>query len=419
MAGLMLGATVLRDAVPITAAQSTGTTTPAAVAPLREDGARLQNEQNTIDIVRTYEPGLVLVNTEQRTTTQDPYGMFFGGGGAQEQVQTGLGSGFFVNDNGDILTNAHVVTNESTGGPADRITVQLMNSDAKYDAQVLGVAPQYDLALLRAPKLPKGAIKPIPLANSDELAVGQKAVAMGAPFGFDFSVTEGIVSSTNRRIPIGITGGITQNAIQTDAAVNPGNSGGPLLDSRGRVIGINTQIISPAGAASGTGQSAGVGFAIPINVAKNLLPRLQAAKGGVVYAPRIGIAPALAVQDRSGQYVPVSFGLSALTESARQQLKLPGKGLLVGEVTPGLPAAAAGLRGGTRTQTIGGGRVLLGGDVITAANGQPVDSVEDLQAALVNGREGDQIRLKVVRDGQAREVTVTLTAASFVQEPAR
>jgi S1-C subfamily serine protease len=409
LVGLGLGATLLRGQVPLGGAQ----TSPPSVLPAGEAGARLQNEQNTIDVVARYEPGLVYISTETQVATQDPFGMLFGDGG-QTQVQQGVGSGFFVNAAGDILTNFHVVAGESGSGTAQKISVRVMGQDRSVPAKVIGLAPQYDLALLRPEGLNAALIRAIPLGNSDTLKVGQKAIAMGAPFGLDFSVTEGIVSSTARQIPIGFGGargqGITQKAIQTDAAINPGNSGGPLLDSGGRVIGINTQIISPGVQAGGTGQSAGVGFAIPINAARNLLPRLQAARGGIVTAPRIGLGAGLVAQSR-GQSVPV--GLSALSPQGKEQLGLPPSGLVVGDVAPGSPAAKAGLRAGTDTQQFQGGQVALGGDVIVAANSQPVDGVEDLQAILIDKKQGDTVTLKVWNGGKTRDVKVTLDASSF------
>ena len=394
LVGLGLGASVLRGAVPVSQAQTVSTQSsvkpasqPTAPA-LNEASARLQNEANTISIVRKYEPGLVYISTEQTVQT-DPLGSMFGGGGSQ--VQQGVGSGFFVNAAGDILTNFHVVQG------ADKIQIRVFGSSQSFAAKVIGRAPQYDLALIRPTNLPAKLIRPIPLGDSDTLAVGQKAVAMGAPFGLDFSVTEGIVSATNRRIPIGFSvnggsEGITQNAIQTDAAINPGNSGGPLLNSAGQVIGINTQIISPA-SSGGEGQNAGVGFAIPINAAKNLLPRLQKAGGKAVYAPRLGIsAGLLALQStQDGQTQPVPMGLGALTQSARSELGLPAQGVVVASVSKDSPAARAGIVGGSKVRQFQGGQISLGGDVITRIGGQQVDSLEDLQAGLI-GQEGGRQR---------------------------
>ncbi|WP_135228318.1 S1C family serine protease [Deinococcus fonticola] len=407
--GLGLGATLLRDQVPVgdarVARQPSG---PALVQ--AEAAGRLENERNTMQIVAKYEPGLVYISTEQDVTTQDPFAWMMEGG-AQTQVQRGVGSGFFVNRAGDILTNYHVVAGD--GGGASRITVRVMGSSKAVTAKVIGMAPQYDLALIRPSCLEAGLIRPMPLGNSDALKAGQKVIAMGAPFGLDFSVSEGIVSSVARQIPIGFGlggQGITQKAIQTDAAINPGNSGGPLLDSAGNVIGINTQIYSPSGQSTGVGQSAGVGFAIPVNVARNLLPRLQAAKGGLVSAPQLGIKAGLLAQTGQG-FIPV--GVSALSAAARQEWRLPDAGIMVGAVTPGLPAARAGLRGGTREQQFRGGAVSLGGDVITAVNGKAVDGLEDLQAVLIDRKQGDSVTLKVWNAGKTRDVKVTLDAAAF------
>ncbi|WDA57484.1 trypsin-like peptidase domain-containing protein [Deinococcus aquaticus] len=411
LVGLGLGATLLRDQVPVGGAQAPAVSGAAADPVAAEAGARLQNEQNTIDVVGRFEPGLVFISTENEVMGQDPFGMFGGG----TEVQQGVGSGFFVNDAGDILTNYHVVAGESGSGAAQKISVRVMGQEQSVEARVIGLAPQYDLALIRPVGLDAKLIRPIPLGDSDALKVGQKAIAMGAPFGLDFSVTEGIVSSTARQIPIGFSGsgageGITQKAIQTDAAINPGNSGGPLLDSGGRVIGINTQIYSPSGQSTGVGQSAGVGFAIPVNTAKNLLPRLQAAGGQEVRAPTLGVAAGLLVR---GQQQTLAVGLSVLSSAGKQELGLPERGLVIGEVTPGTPAARAGLQGGTRTEAFRGGAIRLGGDVITAVNGKPVDALEDLQAGLIDRKEGDTVTLTVVRAGESREVKVTLDETSF------
>lgn len=432
LVGLGLGATVLHGSAPVTDAQMAPTTPNTAgltqpsgnpSQPLAEKGAKLQNEANTISIVKQYEPGLVFVTTASTASAQsDPFGLGQdSGSSAQDSKPSGLGSGFFVDDSGDILTNFHVVT-EGGKSLSNVIKVKVQGQKNPVTATIVGLAPQYDLALIRPHNMPKELIKPIPLGNSDALEVGQKTVAMGAPFGFDFSVTEGIVSSTQRQIPIGFSlaggaEGITQKAIQTDAAINPGNSGGPLLDSTGRVIGINTQIISPAGASSGVGQSAGVGFAIPINTAKNLLERLKNAEGGLVLAPTIGVqAGLLAVQSSFNGTQEVAVGTSMLTDAARHEYKLPDKGFLIGAVAPNTPAAAAGLKGGQK-QNFRGGSIAVGGDVIVSADGNPIDSREDLQAAYIAKKPGDTVKLEVENNGKKREVTVKLDEKSFVTLP--
>jgi S1-C subfamily serine protease len=432
--GLGLGATVLRGAVPTSGAQTQQQTqaTPNAIdatfkpgdttQPLGAQGSKLQNEANTIAIVKQYEPGLVYVTTQAPAST-DPFGQT--GAQGSGQGQSGVGSGFFVDAAGDILTNFHVVTE---GGQAlgATITVRVQGQKTPVKAKIIGLAPQYDLALIRPENIDKALIKPIPLGDSSQLQVGQKTVAMGAPFGFDFSVTEGIISSTARQIPIGFNlsagsaEGITQNAIQTDAAINPGNSGGPLLDSTGRIIGINTQIISPAGAQSGVGQSAGIGFAIPINTAKNLLERLKTANGGFVLAPTIGVEPGLvAIQDTGNGAARIDVGVDQLTEQARARYNLPESGFLIGKVTPSSPAAKAGLRGGNSAQTFNGGQITPGGDVVISADGNPVNSRQDLQAAYISKKAGDTVKLEVVNAGQKRNVTVTLDQTSFTTTPIR
>ncbi|KQR40983.1 S1C family serine protease [Deinococcus sp. Leaf326] len=403
--------------------QTLAQTAPATSATYDNGRARTQSEANTVDVVKARQNGLVYISVTEKASggaqahLRDQLERQFGfglpdglgdgtdGGSQGDRQATGTGSGFFVNPQGDIITNNHVVE-----GASD-ITIRLHGSKQTYKARVVARAPDYDLALIRAEGLPSGAVQPMPLGNSDQLDVGLKAVAMGAPFNLDFSVSEGIISSLERTVPVG-TKGVSQKVIQTDAAINPGNSGGPLLDSAGQVIGVNTQILT-----GGAGQSAGVGFAIPVNTVKTLLPKLQAGKGGVLQTPSLGI-----------QFTD----LSGLTSEQRAQAGLPATGALVQEVLPNSPAAAAGLRGGTSdgtglslngdagtgrgTSRSGGGQgdvLNTNGDVVTAIDGQPVTEGGDLQRAILGKQLGDSVRLTVRRGGQTREVTVNLKAFAF------
>ncbi len=379
--------------------------------------ARTESESNTVGVVKQRQGGLVYVSVTEdsssspqaqlrkRMQEQMPFGFPFGEGDSPlgdmgtPQPQTGTGSGFFVSSGGDIITNNHVVDG------ASEITIRVHGDKTEYKAKVIARAPDFDLALIRAEGLPRTLIQPIPLGDSAALDVGLKAIAMGAPFGLDFSVSEGIISSLERTAPVGMQG-IKQSLIQTDAAINPGNSGGPLLNSAGEVIGVNTQILT-----GGAGQSAGVGFAIPVNTVKKLLPQLQAGKGGVVQPPRMGIT-----------FTDVS-GLSA---QQREAAGLPENGALVQSVVPGSPAANARLQGGsneriklTSPATGQASSVSTDGDLITAIDGQPISDDNSLQSAVLGKSVGDSVRLTVQRGGQTREVTLNLGAVTFpgAQQP--
>lgn len=371
----------------------------------RASQARTESEQNTVDVVKQRQDGLVLISVtekaensqaaqlRQQMQEQFPFNfgqeLPFGEGGQGGGEASGTGSGFFVNAQGDIITNNHVVEG------ADEITIQLHGSKTTYKAKVIGRSPDFDLALIRAEGVPASAIKPIPLGDSSRLDVGLKAIALGAPFGLDFSVSEGIISSLERTAPVG-TKEVYQKVIQTDAAINPGNSGGPLLDSAGQVIGVNTQILT-----GGSRQSAGVGFAIPVNTVKSLLPQLQ--KGGELKTPSLGIQFA---------------DLSAISAEQRDALKLPAQGALVQRVMPNSPAAAAGLQGSAAGESQGAGALPTGGDIITAIDGQPITTGEDLRGAIMSKPLGSSARLSVLRGGQQREVTVHLQAYDFAQTSA-
>lgn len=385
--GMFLGATLLRDNVPN--GHATPATPAATVTPFNEKSAKLENERNTIDIVRRYGKGVVYVSTLSQNKSlyggnSDGFGGFFGFDQAPSyQNSRGTGSGFVINTAGDILTNYHVVDSATT------ITVRFGEGQKEYSAKVIGSAPDYDLALIRVKDLPKDVL-PMELGDSDSLEVGQKAVAMGAPFDLEFTVTEGIVSALARKIPTGVKQ-ISQKAIQTDASINPGNSGGPLLNSQGQVIGINTQILSPAGQMGSGAQSAGVGFAIPINVAKKILPRLQ--KGEEVSTPTLGVS---------------LLDLSRISASVRKELQLPDSGMLVQGIVAGSPADKGGIQLGSEVRRFSDGNLILNSDVIVGIENKTVNSIEDLQDMLIGKSYGDTVTVKVKRNNQIIDLKLTL-----------
>ena len=346
-------------------------------------------EQAIVDVIERSMGGVVFVNVTRPGPQASPFSSSPLGGPGPFAERLASGSGFFVDESGLALTNYHVVEG------ATEVSVRLSGLEGEFPARVVGTAPDWDLAAIEVRDVPPGRIRPLPLGDSGGLRVGQRVIALGAPFGLEFSASDGIVSAVGRTIPAGARQ-IPQAAIQTDAAINPGNSGGPLLDSAGRVVGINTVIISPAGLATGIGQSAGVGFAIPVDVARELLPRLRA--GERVTGPVLGVRLA-------------PFPLTALTTEARQRFDLPSEGALVMAVVPGSPAAAAGLRGGTQTVNTPAGPLLFGGDVVTAVDGRAVRAPEDLIGLLFDRRPGDRVRLTVRRGTQTLDLTATLAAA--------
>jgi putative serine protease PepD len=284
----------------------------------------------------------------------------------------GIGSGFVVDARGLVLTNNHVVDGART------MRVRFSNGVVR-EAQVLGRDRGLDLALLRV-KLPAG-VPVAPLGDSDSVQVGDTAIAIGSPFGIEQTVTQGIISAVQRDWQPGY-GRIQRNLLQTDAPLNPGNSGGPLLNDRGEVIGINTMIESPVRG------SVGIGFAVPINAAKQVLPQLEA----------------------GAQLEPVWLGISGLALDAtlaREHGVAVQSGVLVTDGAAGGPAARAGLRPAQPAANGGAGR---GGDVITAVDGKPVTDVRDIAAAIIGHQPGDTVTLTIVRDGQTRQVPVTLQA---------
>ncbi len=282
----------------------------------------------------------------------------------------GGGSGFVVDARGLILTNNHVVDG------AESVQVRFVDGTER-DAKVLGRDSGNDLALVRVNELPKDT--PVAsLGDSDQVQVGETAIAIGSPFGLGQTVTQGIVSAVDRDWAAG--GGRTmRDLIQTDTAINPGNSGGPLLNARGEVIGINTFNESPVRG------SVGVGFAVPVNIAKQLLPRLEA--GEEIKPAWMGIA-----------------GTDLDAETARQEGLEVEKGILITDVVEGGPADRAGLRGGEDSN----GQRPSGGDVITAVDGAAVAEISELVERLASKQPGDKVTVTISRDGNERKVTVTL-----------
>jgi S1-C subfamily serine protease len=286
----------------------------------------------------------------------------------------GAGSGFVIDPRGYVLTNNHVVEG------AENIQVTL-GDRSHYVARLIGTDPRNDIALLKID--PKGkSIAALVLGDSMNLQVGQSVIAIGNPFGFSGTLTKGVISALGRTVQTSETSAIDQ-AIQTDAAINRGNSGGPLLNSRGEVIGINTAIFTPSGT------TAGIGFATPINMAKRIAQDLI--KEGRVRQAYLGISTI------------------ALWPDLSQALRLPvQQGLLVERVAPRSPAAQAGLRGGDRVVLAGLQRLVIGGDIVVTIDGRQVESSLDLNVILNQKRPGDVIRLSVYRANQTMDLSVTL-----------
>ena len=279
------------------------------------------------------------------------------------EVPQGAGSGFVWNQEGYIVTNFHVVYN------ADSLTVVLADQ-TEHEARVVGADPDHDLAVVQI-QVPKEKLSPIAVGSSHDLKVGQKVLAIGNPFGLDHTLTSGVVSALQRSIE-SMTKLTIENVIQIDAPINPGNSGGPLLDSGGRLIGINTMIVSPSGASSG------IGFAVPVDTINEMVPQLI----------------------QLGKVIRAGIGVSLLPDSVARRLGT--QGVIVGQVVPGGPADRAGLRGTTQ------GRSGQMGDVIIDLDGEPVHTVDDLQRLLGRHKVGEQVHLQVVREGTSRQVAVTL-----------
>jgi S1-C subfamily serine protease len=286
------------------------------------------------------------------------------------QIPRGTGSGFMWDWLGHVVTNDHVIAGASGA------TVRLADGRA-YNAVLVGTSPAHDLAVLRI-GVGTDRPEPLPIGTSHDLRVGQKVFAIGNPFGLDWTLTTGIISALNRELPTE-TGAVIERLIQTDAAINPGNSGGPLLDSAGRLIGVNTAIYSPSGA------SAGIGFAVPVDTVNRVVPRLIA----------------------QGRYIRPTLGIRVEEQlNAALSARLGIEGVFVLEVEPGSAADRAGLRPARLVRESG----FQTGDVITEIDGRKLRREADLLAALDQHAPGDTVRLSVLRDGVRLEITATLDA---------
>jgi 2-alkenal reductase len=304
------------------------------------------------------------------------------GGGSDGSGGGGLGSGFVVSDTGEIATNAHVVTTGEGAAIRKAGQVYVRFGDRNQVAgRIVGFDPFSDVALVKVD--PKGlTLRPLPLGTIDDVAVGAPVAAIGSPFGEERSLSVGVISATDRAIE-SLTGFQTSGALQTDAAINSGNSGGPLLDAGGRVLGINSQIRSSSGSGSG------VGFAVPVDVVRGSLAQLR--ETGTVKYPYLGVST-------SGVYPQLAERFSLGTDH----------GAWIQEVVAGGPGARAGLRAGTRRATFQGQPWRVGGDVVTKIDGKVVREDADLARSLGGHAPDDSVTLTIVRDGDERQVTVKL-----------
>lgn len=338
---------------------------PSATAEPRAVMARgdlAADERNNIEVFQAVSPSVVHITTLQTATSLFSLDAL--------QIPRGTGTGFIWDERGHVVTNFHVIQE----GNAARVTLADQSS---YPAVLVGAFPDRDLAVLRI-DAPREKLRPIPVGDSAGLQVGQKVYAIGNPFGLDQTLTTGIVSALNREIE-SVTRRPIRGVIQTDAAINPGNSGGPLLDSAGRLIGVNTAIYSPSGA------SAGIGFAIPVDEVNRVVPRLI----------------------RDGRFIRPTLGIAAAPPRFGQALGLPD-GVVVVDVSQDGPAAQAGVRPFLRAPD----GSLLAGDVILALDGQATPTLDRLLEALERHQVGDTVTLKLWRAGQEREAQVRLGLGS-------
>jgi S1-C subfamily serine protease len=321
-------------------------------------GSLAEDEQNNIAVFKSVSPAVVHITTLAMARDFLSLDVI--------KIPRGTGTGFLWDDRGHVVTNFHVIQ----AGQSARVTLA---DQTTWKAALVGAFPDRDLAVLRI-DAPKEKLKPISVGVSRDLQVGQKVYAIGNPFGLDQTLTSGIISALNREIESATQRAI-RGVIQTDAAINPGNSGGPLLDSAGRLIGVNTAIYSPSGA------SAGIGFAIPVDEVNRIVPRLI----------------------RDGKFIRPALGIQAGTKVFQEALGLP-RGVAVIGVQPDSPAQQAGLRPFLRAPD----GSLVAGDVIVALNGKPLASFDELLNALEQHQAGETVNLTIVRGSKRLEQPVRL-----------
>lgn len=328
--------------------------------PVVARGDLAADEKNTIEIFQQASPSVVYITSVELRRDLFSLNVY--------EIPKGTGSGIVWDRQGRIVTNYHVIEN------ASKVTVTLADHST-WKAVMVGGAPEKDLAVLQI-SAPASRLHPIMIGESHNLLVGQKVFAIGNPFGLDQTLTAGIVSALGREIR-SVTGRVIHGVIQTDAAINPGNSGGPLLDSAGRLIGMNTAIYSPSGA------NAGIGFAVPVDEINRVVPELI----------------------RYGRMIQPGIGISVADDRIARRLGIHG--LLIIKVTPGSSAAVAGLRG-TMAR---GGRIVLG-DIITAVNDKKIGSYKEFRDELNRHRVGETVRLRILRHHTFLEMPVTLERES-------
>jgi S1-C subfamily serine protease len=285
------------------------------------------------------------------------------------EVPQGSGSGFVWSKQGYIVTNFHVIYG------ADTIKVTLADR-SEHQAKIVGADPDHDLAVLQI-KVSENLMEPLAVGASHDLRVGQKVLAIGNPFGLDHTLTTGVVSALGRTIK-SMSNRTIEGVIQTDAAINPGNSGGPLLDSSGRLIGVNTQIVSPSGV------YAGIGFAVPVDTVNRIVPELI----------------------KHGKLIRPGLGVSLVPDSIVKRWGI--KGLVIGKVSRGGSADRAGLRGARETQA---GRIELG-DIVVAIDGKTVETIDDMMDVMEAHKVGDQVTLDIIRANKRQQLSLTLQAVN-------